>query len=219
VSWIFELEAFSFSVVETSDSIRKLCWGDHVEVERLREILPQEPIGILICTSLPSVIWICKIYGHSGFLFETFPVTKLSAIVESDSLSFLLWDMSEVFERKRGEKFSVHFGKKKGDQISASAVDKRNDAHPFVPPHERVTLKVSESSPSLDDVRPLINTPFLPLFSFFFSCLGAPSSSVLAFLRSQILLQMRSAFFDVSVDGAWSNRLFSLGKSAGNLLG
>lgn len=69
------------------------------------------------------MVRVCKVHRHPALLLETLPVGKLRTVVERERLALLLWNTTEVFERKRREEFRSHLRKEEGNEISAPAVD------------------------------------------------------------------------------------------------
>jgi hypothetical protein len=160
------------------------------------------------------MVRIGEVDGHAGLLFEAFPVTEFGAVIERESLAFLLWNASEMLKRQRGKELCVHPGKQESDEIAGSSVNKRSDTHAFVPTHEGVALEIADFATPLDNSWSFIDTPFFPFFSGCFSDPRASPSAVPAFLRSKVLLQMRRSFIDISIDGACGDgSSFSLEKA------
>ncbi len=157
-------------------------FGDEIEIIRFRKILTEQPVGILVRASFPEMIRICEIYGHARLLFEPFPIGELRAIVQGESLPFLLLDMSECFDGTLREELRIHFRKQERNQISSLSIDERCDAHPLVSSHQSVALEIADPSSTLDNLWSLIDASFLSLFTLFFSLLGTMLSAILSFL-------------------------------------
>src|ERR1700749_591883 len=115
-------------------------------------------------------------------LLEPFPIAELNAVVERDRFLFLPGNAAEVCNGKVSQQPCIHLRHKERHEISAPAVDKGYDAHPFVPAHERVTLEIADSSSTLDNGRPLINAPLFGFFSRFLLLFGMSPPAVFAFL-------------------------------------
>ena len=180
----------------------KFLRTDQVEIEILREILPQQTVGVLVGAAFPRMVRVCEVHRHAALLFQVLPVAELGAVVEREGLSLCFWDATEALERERREELRPHLGQEESDQVPAPAVDERDDAHAFVATHDRIALPVADPGASFHDRRPLVDAALLCLLPGFLADLCTAPASVCSFLASQESLQVRRALVEVPVYGA-----------------
>lgn len=197
----------------------KFFGGDQVEIHCLGKVLPEEAIRILVRSALPRVVRICKVHCRAGFLLETFPVAEFHAIVEGDRRALLARDALKVFMCESREQLRVHLRQEECNEVSGSAIDKRNDTNTLVPSHERVTLEITDTSSTIHDLRPLIDPSLLGLFTSLFSDLGSSLATVLSLARSQEHLEVWRTLREVPVYGACGEWSLLSPEDTGDLFG
>ncbi len=196
----------------------QFLFRDEVEIELLGKVLPQETVGILIRPTFPRMIRVCEVHHHACLLLDPLPIAELNTVVERERPAFLFRYTLELFDRELHEELRIHLRQKERNEETAPAIDERYDAYPFVSAHERVALPISDSSASLDDTWPLIDTPLLRLFTCLFPDLRTASPAILSLGGSQELFQVRCTLIEVAVYRTCNDRSFSSSEYAGDLL-
>lgn len=88
--WCQIAEGLAWSAVETALDPAKICGGDLGQVGAFREVLAQEPVGVLVRAALPRRVGVAEVDGDAGGDGEAHVPGHLGSLVPGDRLAELV---------------------------------------------------------------------------------------------------------------------------------
>ena len=137
------------SCVQFVGDVIALRLGRSTQAFSLRQVLPNEPIEVLVTASFPGMVGRGEVAGNREALLEHGEVVELGAVVEGDGLEVSCVLADRLQRRPR------HLGLGTGlelfdDRQAALALDQGQQAMAHVLAHDRVAFPVAQFAASLD---------------------------------------------------------------------
>ena len=143
--------------VEFAFDIRDLFISDGTKVSPFGKVVTDEPVGVLVAAPLPRVVRMSEEALRSCRRFDWSPVTVLWAVVERDGAASARWKYRESSRDRRSCRVTGFAGEFRDEDESGLSLHERVDTRLVIPRFHGVTLPISDTTSSGDDLRTIID--------------------------------------------------------------
>ena len=151
-----EAQGFSRSMIEFIHGVFDLSVGDGIQGLLLREVLTNEPIGILVQTTLPRGIRMRKVDPSLKVIGHALMVSKFATIVIGDRTNPLLIG-HERFSDGLADRIGLFVLEGTDDGVRRFTLDQRYQGTTMAFAAHRVAFPVTKTAFSVNDSRALIH--------------------------------------------------------------